>query len=205
MTAILISRIIDDSTDYLYIFADQRITSDDRIMSNHNQKIFSFPPNNVRSYRRHYVTVGDVAPTDYILHRLEAINDMESLYQFIMESELFTKMPHDAAIYMINESPGVPEIIVIEKSKDYTGTRTIDMEELKQRPLFDGSGGLYVQVALDAVMSAVVPGKYSYTDLVEIAFASAADSITSMNARVSIVQIPIPVRKIRKSRRALKE
>mgnify|MGYP003402250231 FL=1 len=193
---------MDDGADDLYIFADQRITSDDTVLSNHNKKIFSFPPNNIRPYKRHYVTVGDVPPTDYILHKLEAINDTESLYQFIMESEVFTKMPHNAAIYMINERPGVPEIILLEKYEDWTGTRTIDMEELKERPLFDGSGGLYVQVALDALLSVV---EHPYQDLVLLAFSAAAGSITSMNDRVSVVKIPIPVRKIRKSRAKGKE
>ena len=214
MTAILISRVKDtaSNTDTIYLIADKRVTSDDKIMSDYNEKIFTFQANEVRPHVRHYVTVGDVAPSDYILHKLEEVVELDDLYKFVMESDWFVKMPHDAGIYMITEKEGMPEIIAIEKSKEYTGTRLVDLDELILAPIYDGSGGLYVKVALDAledlqgVHSYMEQGalfqerewfgaeELDYLDLVQMAFSAAAKSVTSMNDKLStrIINIPSP-------------
>ncbi|CAB4212319.1 hypothetical protein UFOVP1437_26 [uncultured Caudovirales phage] len=197
MTAILISRELYKGEDTLYIVADQRVTSDDKVISDRNQKVFSFGPTKTRKHGRHYVTVGDVDPTDYILHRLESMDDMESLYQFVMESEQFTKMPHDATIIMINDIKDAPDIVIINKSSSYTGTRIVDMEELRYAPLYSGTGGLYVKVALDALKDLLIPDM-TYECKVKLAFHAAAKSVVSMNDILTIIKLPIKETKKRK-------
>jgi len=198
MTAILISRALCEGQDTLYLVADQRVTSDDTIISDHNQKIFSFGPTATRPHGRHYVTVGEVSPTDYLLHKLEAITGMDALYELVMESEVLTKMPSQATIYVIDDIKGAPEILIIDKFRDYAGTRKVSMEEMKYSPLFDGSGGTYVHVALTALKDLLIPD-FTYEDRIKLAFHAAAKSISSMNDRVTIIKLPIsPIIKKRK-------
>ena len=206
MTAILISREIRDNKDTLYVAADQRVSSDDLVISDHNKKIFTFEPDMTHEYRRHYVTVGDVMPTDYIINKIEALASLDDLYGYMFENELLTRMKGNIVFYIVVEVPGKPQIIQVYKNDKRSGVVNHNLDEVVHNPIFDGSGGAALLSAYSAYTDLVARSEgeekldFTIPKLIYLSFKVAAKTISSMNANVTLLEIPI--KKVRRSKKS---
>lgn len=196
MTAILIGLSKENSKEYLYLAADQRITTQDYVVSDSNVKIFSYDKDERHPHRRHYVTAGDVHPTDYLISKLEQLENLNDFHIFMAENEIVSKMKANLTFYVVVETPGRPLVVQVYKSDEYVGTVAHDLKELKDNPIFDGSGGLAVISAYRA-LEAVTNLKESMTtqNFVQLAFSSAARHVFSMNDKLTFLKIPVKLKK----------
>lgn len=200
MTAILISRVKEKNKDTLYLAADQRVSTDDYIVSDHNKKIFTYEPDDGHEYRRHYVTVGDVMPTDYLINKLEQLNSLEEIYTYMFENELFGKMKGNMTFYIVIEYPDKPVVLQIYKSDDTSGVVNCNLDELELSPIFDGSGGLALVSAYKA-MNALYDAehyvdpelsvRFTQEQFIKMSFRIAAKQVPTMNDNVTLIKIPI--------------
>ncbi len=195
MTAILISREVTEEADTLYLAADQRVTAGDTIISDRNIKIFTYEATEKHLHRRHYITVGDVAPTDYLIHKIEQLDSLDSLYSYMFENEMLSKMPGTLVFYVVDEVPGKPQVLQVSKHKKYMGVVNYPLAEILEHPIFDGSGGENVMSAYRALTS------HAYLDeaiKIQASFSAAATIVNSINDNVTL--IPIVIKKHRKKK-----
>lgn len=195
MTAILISRDITEESDTIYLAADGRVTAGDTIISEHNKKIFTYKANDKHEFTRHYITVGDVNPTDYLIHKLEAISSFEDLYMFMFENDILNKMPGYVVFYVIDDIPGNPRILQIYKNKKTSGVTTVDLNELTESPIFDGSGG---EAVLSSFLTAGLIDGLNHRQRIALSFKIASEIVITMNSNVDI--IPIQLKRFRKKK-----
>ncbi len=195
MTAILISRDITEEADTLYLAADQRVTAGDTVISDRNIKIFTYEATEKHLHRRHYITVGDVAPTDYLIHKIEQLDSLDSLYSYMFENEMLSKMPGTLVFYVVDEVPGKPQILQVSKHKKYMGVVNYPLAEILEYPIFDGSGGETVMAAYKALQ---VHSPLEIESRILASFEVAASIINSINNNVTLV--PIVIKKFKKKR-----
>ena len=200
MTAILISRAKFGKLDYLYATVDRRVTAGDTIVSDDHKKIRTFEPTEHRPHKRHILFCGDAAPVDYMAARVNMLVSEEDIFQYVMESEIFQKMPNHNALYIIDETVPVPEITVIDKNKKRTGVSKVVLDELLMNPIFDGSGGEAVLSAHNALVFVSSNSKVAqtpkqnierYESSLEVAFEIGSQIVSSMNNRIDILKIRI--------------
>lgn len=188
MTAILISREKTETSDTLYLAADRRVTSDDMVISDNNRKIFTYGPCEAHQYTRHYITVGDVSPTDYLIHKIEQLASIDALYSYMFETDVLTKMTGTIVFYVVDEEPGKPKVLQISKYNKRSGIVNLVLDEIITDTIFDGSGGTVVAAAFKVLADRK---DITFEDRIQRSFTAAASVISSMNDTVDLIKIPI--------------
>lgn len=203
MTAILISRQKSKNSDYIYVSADQRVTSGFTVTSENSIKIFTREATERRPYRRHYVRAGNLGQTDYIINHLEKFPSVDDIFTFAFEFEPFTKLTTDITFYIIDENPDGVQIIEFSKDED-SNTRERDtvnvmvynIDEILHSPIFDGSAGDIVCSCYKALEQY---GKFvSEEDRIRHSFKAAASVNTTINSNVTLIKIPVKRKRLSK-------
>lgn len=193
MTAILIANLKEKSTDYLYLVADSRVTDGDRLISDHNKKIFM---RQVGKVIRYYATCGDVAPTDYLIDKLD-MHVMESIPSLLFEDEILKTVKATFVAFvveLIQDEVRVYEIGIYEdegeNAKNIMYAEKINLEELKYSSRLLGSGTVAVDAALKAITSAVptMPNE----ERIQKAFTSASNVVLSINDKIDLYKFKLP-------------
>lgn len=201
MTAILIANLPEGKSNYLYLAADRRVTSGDKLISDNNRKIFVRTNGDTTRY---YATSGDVGPTEYIIDKMEsyAIQHVQALLfdeptlkgvrgtfaAFVVEVSPDGVVAYEAGIYEEDGEPG--------KAENRMYMELLDLEELKTYPRVLGSGGFHVLAAFRAI-SGQEGISTPHADIND-SFKAAAGVILSINDTVDIHRFKLPKKSIKK-------
>lgn len=192
MTATLVYNVKEGQSNYLYVAADGRVTAGDKLISDNYNKI------KVRTQgvvTRYYVLCGTVGLFDYFVNRAEQYS-MSELHTKLFEDETFRNFKGSFAAFVIEQSPDTLDIYDIDVDQEDKDSfrvlvEKLDIEDLIDHPRVYGSGGFYVQTALNAHLLHE-HNEYSLTTKILKSFEAAAKLILSINDKVNVVRLKIP-------------
>lgn len=197
MTAILIANLPEKKSNYLYLAADRRVTSGDKLISDNNQKVFVRVNGDTTRY---YATSGDVGPTDYIIDKMESLA-LHHIQPFMFDDTAFKAIRGTFAAFVVEAGPeGVlaAEVGIYEedgepgKAENRLYMEMLNLDELKTYPRVLGSGGFHVLASFRAL--GLSDQEESNTNRVQRAFTAASSVILSINDTVDIFKFKIPKR-----------